>query len=150
MDDWNGYPAERRRLVAAMSKVQDVVILTGDVHQSYACEIPRDPGTYAATGDSVAVELIAPGISSPSISTIVAQFIPGADLALETAIGSNERLFNPWIKFRESSRCGYLVVDLDANRARAEWWLADDAQSRRSRVRLAHTTRVARGAGRIG
>ncbi len=150
VDDWTGYPAERRRLVAAMSKVQDVVILTGDVHQSYACEIPRDPGTYAVTGDSVAVELIAPGISSPSISTIVAQFIPGADLALETAIGSNERVFNPWIKFRESSRCGYLVVDLDANRARAEWWLADDAQSRRSPVRLAHTTRVARGAGQIG
>ncbi len=150
VDDWNGYPAERRRLVTAMSKVEDVVLLTGDVHQSYACEIPRDPGTYAVTGESVAVELIAPGISSPSISTIVAQFFPGADLALDGATGSNERVFNPWIKFRESSRCGYLLVDIDADRVRAQWWLADDAQSRRTPVRLAHTTRVQRGSSRIG
>ena len=149
VDDWDGYPAERRRLVAAMDKVRDVVILTGDVHQSYACEIPRDAGTYAVTGDSVAVELIAPGISSPSLSTIVAQFLPGADLALDAVEGSNERAFNPWIKFRESSRCGYLLVDLDAQRVRAQWWLADDAQTRRSPVRLAHTARVGRGTHRI-
>ncbi|MGA8255449.1 MAG: alkaline phosphatase D family protein [Nocardioides sp.] len=149
VDDWNGYPAERRRLVKAMSAVEDVVILTGDVHQSYACEIPNDPGTYAVTGDSVAVELIAPGISSPSISTIVAQFIPGADVAINSVFDSNERAFNPWVKFRENSRCGYLLVDIDSERVQAQWWLADDSQQRRTPVRLDHTARVKRGSRQI-
>ena len=132
-----------------MSAVEDVVILTGDVHQSYACEIPSDPGTYAVTGDSVAVELIAPGISSPSISTIVAQFIPGADVAINSVFDSNERTFNPWVKFRENSRCGYLLVDFDAERVQAQWWLADDSQQRRTPVRLDHTARVKRGSRQI-
>lgn len=149
VDDWNGYPAERRRLVSTLAEVDDVVILTGDVHQSYACEIPRDPGTYSLTGDSVAVELIAPGVSSPSIGTIVAQFIPGADLALDGVLGSNEAVFNPWVKFRESARCGYLVVDIDASRVRAHWWLVDDSQDRTSAVRLARTMQVRPGSRQV-
>ncbi len=149
VDDWNGYPAERRRLVSTISNVKDVVILTGDVHQSYACEIPRDPGTYAVTGESVAVELITPGISSPSIATIAAQFLPGADVAFNSVVNSNERAFNPWVKFSENSRCGYLIVDINARRVKADWWLADDAQSRRTAVRKAHTTRVRRGSSQV-
>ncbi|MGA8846721.1 MAG: alkaline phosphatase D family protein [Nocardioides sp.] len=150
VDDWNGYPAERRRLVSTFAQVNGVVILTGDVHQSYACEIPRDPGTYAVTGESVAVELIAPGISSPSVPTIAAQFLPGADAAFNAVVGTNERLFNPWVKFSENSRCGYLIVDFDADRVRADWWLADDSQSRSTPVRRAHTTRVRHGSSQVG
>lgn len=150
VDDWNGYPAERRRLVRTMAKVDDVVVLTGDVHQSYACEIPRDPGTYRVTEESVAVELIAPGVSSPSISTIAAQYQRGTDVALDTVISSNERAFNPWIKFRESARCGYLLVDIDATSVRADWWLVDDARARRSPLQRAHTARVLRGSRSLG
>ncbi|GAB2776150.1 alkaline phosphatase D family protein [Nocardioides salsibiostraticola] len=150
VDDWNGYPAERRRLVSTISKIKDVVILTGDVHQSYACEIPHDPGMYGVTGESVAVELITPGISSPSIATIAAQFLPGANAAFNAVVGSNERVFNPWVKFSENSRCGYLIVDINARRVRADWWLADDAQSRSTAVRRAHTARVRRGSSQVG
>jgi alkaline phosphatase D len=150
VDDWNGYPAERRRLVTTLAEVDDVVILTGDVHMSYACEIPRDPGTYAVTPDSVAVELVAPGVSSPSIGTIAAQYQPGADLAFDGVTGANEREFNPWVKFRESSHCGYLVVDIDASRVKADWFFVDDSQSRRSAVRHGHTARVQRGTGSLG
>jgi alkaline phosphatase D len=145
VDDWNGYPAERDRLVSTMAEVEDVVILTGDVHQSYACEIPQDVGTYSVTGESVGVELIAPGVSSPAISTIIAQFIPGADVAIESVFSANEAGFNQWVKYRESSRCGYLVVDIDASRVRADWWLVDDSQSRTSPVRHARAMQVKRG-----
>ena len=149
VDDWNGYPAERRRLVETMAGVEDVVVLTGDVHMSYACEIPRDAGTYAATGDSVAVELIAPGISSPSIGTIAAQFVPGADTVFDGITGTNEQAFNPWVKYRESSHCGYLLVDVTRDRVRADWWLVDDAQVAGSAVRRARTMRVQRGSRRV-
>ncbi len=145
VDDWNGYPAERRRIVETMAEVDDVVVLTGDIHMSYASEIPRDAGTYTATGESVAVELIAPGISSPATQTIIAQFIPGADTAFNSAVGANDAAFNQWVKYREGTRCGYLVVDVNASRVRADWWLIDDAQSRTSPVRHAHTTQVQRG-----
>lgn len=150
VDDWNGYPAERRRLVDRMAAVEDVVVLTGDVHMSYACEIPRDPGTYAVTGESVAVELITPGISSPSIGTIAAQYVPGADTAFDSVTGANETAFNPWVKWRDSTHCGYLLVDLDAERVRADWWLVDDAQQPDSDVTRARTMRVRRGSGSVG
>ena len=149
VDDWNGYPAERQRLVTTMTEVEDVVVLTGDVHQSYACEIPRDVGTYSATGESVAVELIAPGISSPAISTIIAQFIPGADTAIESVFSANEAGFNQWVKYRESSRCGYLIVDVDGARVRADWWLVDDSQVPSSPVRHARTMQVKRGSRQV-
>ena len=149
VDDWNGYPAERSRIVSTLAEVDDVVILTGDVHQSYACEIPRDAGTYSATGESVAVELIAPGISSPAISTIIAQFVPGADTAIESVFSTNEAGFNQWVKYRDSSRCGYLLVDIDAERVRADWWLVDDSQVRQSPMRRAKTVQVRRGSRRV-
>ena len=125
------------------------MVLTGDVHMSYACEIPRDPGTYALTGESVAVELICPGISSPSIGTIAAQYLPGADVVFDSVTGANEKAFNPWVKWRDSTHCGYLVVDVDASRVRADWWLVDDAQSPRSAVRRARTMQVRRGSRQV-
>ncbi len=149
VDDWNGYPAERRRVEATMAEVEDVVVLTGDIHMSYASEIPRDAGTYSLTGDSLAVEFITPGISSPATQTIIAQFIPGADTAFNSVIDANDAAHNRWVKYREGTRCGYLTVDVDADRVKADWWLIDDAQSRKSPVRHAHSMSVERGSRRL-
>jgi alkaline phosphatase D len=42
VDSWDGYPAARDRLLAAVraSKLRNFVVLTGDVHKHWAAEIP--------------------------------------------------------------------------------------------------------------
>jgi alkaline phosphatase D len=44
-DIWDGYSAERGRLLGFLRdrKVQDVVVLTGDVHASFANDLSEDP-----------------------------------------------------------------------------------------------------------
>ena len=74
-DVWDGYPAARERMFDTLDngRITDVAILTGDIHSSWALEVPRDPWT-AATYDpktasgSRAVEIVAPAVSSPTLT----------------------------------------------------------------------------------
>lgn len=72
-DSWDGYPQARDRLLAALEReaVRDVIVLTGDMHSSWASEIHRDPFGRAPSG-ALAVELIAPAVSSPLTANLPA------------------------------------------------------------------------------
>jgi len=60
-DSWDGFPAERERLVAAFARAGSVpLVLTGDSHAFWANNLPGEQG------DVVARELGTSGISSPS------------------------------------------------------------------------------------
>ena len=111
-DQWDGYPAARQRVLDMVKDTgtDNVVILSGDIHSSWACDVPADPLTYdPATGDgSVMVEYVAPGVTSgfPIGSAIV-------DLAVQS---------NPHIKWGETEHKGYIVLDVSAARAEAAWY----------------------------
>ena len=111
-DQWDGYPFARERLLQAFrSGIDNVVILTGDAHSSWAFDIaadPFDPEQYAsATGQgSLAVEFVAPGVTSPG---------PGGDA--QALLGTH-----PHLKFANLARRGYILLDVDSTRARAEWY----------------------------
>jgi alkaline phosphatase D len=49
-DQWDGYTADRRELLTHLQdrRVQDTVFLTGDIHSTWACDVPVDAGTYPA------------------------------------------------------------------------------------------------------
>lgn len=119
-DAWDGYPGSRARLfdVIENGAVSDVVVLTGDVHSSFAGELSRDPygSDYdPATGaGALAVEFVTPGISSPG-------FPPGL-ASLATTVTEE----NPHIKYAELTSRGYIVLDLDAERLQAAWFHYDD------------------------
>ena len=44
-DVWDGYPAARERMFDMIDsdRITDVAILTGDIHSSWALDVPRDP-----------------------------------------------------------------------------------------------------------
>lgn len=67
VDQWDGYPAARRRLLGSVEEhgVDNVVILTGDIHAGAAAEI-RGPDA-GATGPVLAHEMVVPAISSPPL-----------------------------------------------------------------------------------
>jgi alkaline phosphatase D len=123
-DQWHGYPESRNRFLdfLATSGANDVVILTGDIHSSWANEIvvdPNDPALYdPATGrGSLAVELVTPGITSPGLPDLFVDLLE--DLRPE----------NPHVRFVEATRRGFMIVDVTHERTQAAWHhLADVAE----------------------
>lgn len=113
-DQWDGYPQARDELSVAMGGQGGVVMLTGDVHSSWAWEGPANDG-----GQPVMVELVAPSVSSEPF----AQRLPVPAGVVEAGLlGVNDDL-----AYVELSSHGYLLVDLDPSRVQAEWWYVDPA-----------------------
>src|SRR5699024_2310257 len=71
-DQWDGYAAERRRLIQMMSEqgLDNVVFLTGDIHSYWACNVPVTPGRYPADGIAAA-EIVCSSVSASTIDDIV-------------------------------------------------------------------------------
>jgi alkaline phosphatase D len=71
----DGYPAERNKILTHIesNNIDNVVILTGDIHTSWANDIPVDLGSYtASTGaGSVAVEYVCTSVTSGSFITFL-------------------------------------------------------------------------------
>jgi alkaline phosphatase D len=107
----------------AGEKISDVVILTGDLHSSWAFDVARDPwrGYDARSGaGSVAVELVTPAISSPPLF---------ADAKLKQQAGLL-RLASPHLKFLDGESRGYVLVDITRNRMQAEWYFVPTVAQR--------------------
>ena len=121
LDQWHGYPESRRRFLDFLrtAGASNVVVLTGDIHSSWASELVVDPGDPAqydpATGrGAVAVELVAPGITSPGLP-------PAFNGVVESA-----RPYNPHLRWYDLVQQGYLVLDVTPERAQAAWFLYAD------------------------
>ncbi|MFV8752823.1 alkaline phosphatase D family protein [Nannocystaceae bacterium ST9] len=115
-DTWDGYEAARQRLYAYITDhaLTDVVVLTGDIHTSWANELtpnPSDPAVYDPdTGAGVvSVEFVTPGITSPGIAV--------DDATKEFLLG-----INPHVKWVDIVKRGYMTIDVDADRIQCDWW----------------------------
>jgi len=107
MDSWNGYPAARQRLLDFVGERggADTVVLTGDVHSSWAADLKRD---WAESSPAVASELVGTSISSGGDGNEVFE---GVDAVLAA---------NPHIKFYNGKR-GYVRCELNRDRWRTDW-----------------------------
>ncbi len=127
-DQWDGYQPARDRIFeifkgnASAAPVDNVVVLTGDIHSSWAADLTQDPnnpdtangGYDPVTGTgSQAVEFVATSITSPGVD----------DPTGQTA--GFLRLVNPHFKYIDLNRRGYMLLDVDANRVVCEWWYVD-------------------------
>ncbi|MEU1214144.1 alkaline phosphatase D family protein [Streptomyces sp. NPDC005791] len=107
MDPWDGYVAERNRLLAEAGTrgVRNLVVITGDRHQNYAWDLKRD-------------------FTDPDSATVGSEFVgtsitSGGDGADMTAQGETFLAANPHMKFFNSQR-GYVRVTVDRER-----WTSD-------------------------
>jgi alkaline phosphatase D len=144
VDVWDGYPAARGRVLDAIERerIADVAILTGDLHSSWAQDVPRDPwrGYNSQTGaGSLAVEFVTPAISSPPFFS-------------EPALRDQARvlrLVSPHLKFLEGESRGYVLVDLTPDRIQAEYYFVPTVAERTASERKAATFVCERGASRL-
>jgi alkaline phosphatase D len=124
-DVWDGYPAARARVMDYLERerISNLAILTGDIHSSWAMDVPRSPfrGYTPATGaGSLAVELVTPAISS-------APLFAGAGMREATML---LRLAAPHLKYLDGENRGYVLLDIDAKRLQAEWYLVPGVDTR--------------------
>jgi alkaline phosphatase D len=100
----------------AAHKTANAIVLTGDVHSSWAYDVPPNPwdGYDPASGKgTVAVEIITPSVTSPSGFGTPEE----AAKRVETL-----RKSRPHLKYVDGLRRGYVVLDVTAERARADWF----------------------------
>jgi len=122
-DQWDGYPDARDRFyeVIETGAIKNVVVLSGDIHASFANDLarrPTEPGAYdAATGrGSLAVEFVTPSVSSEP---------PSKPKSASTLL-----IENSWMKFVDLDRRGYILLDLHPDRAQASFLYVKDVESR--------------------
>jgi alkaline phosphatase D len=127
-DQWDGYRFEQRALTDVFAEVGGVVVLTGDIHSSWATEIPVDPGLYlpAVGGGSAGVEFVTPAVTSDSFSAAIAGLgLPSPDqivqllpLALRTSA--------PWFQYLEATRHGFGVFEVTPGHVQYDWHFISD------------------------
>jgi alkaline phosphatase D len=111
LDQWDGYPGARRRFLETLSRTPAPVVLSGDVHSSGVADlhaVADDPGTPV-----VAVELVAPGVSSD---------VPAR---LRQARPLVEAL-SPHIAWSEITKRGWVLHEITPDAWTATYRLVDD------------------------
>ncbi|WP_426568278.1 alkaline phosphatase D family protein [Streptomyces canus] len=108
MDAWDGYRASRDRVLAGAKSagVENLMVLTGDVHVGYAFDIKDDFDDPASR--TLGTEIVTTSIAS------------GKDGAEHPANWQTYLTANPHLRFYDGRR-GYVRVRLDRARARADF-----------------------------
>jgi alkaline phosphatase D len=124
-DSWEGYPYERKRIIEFIknNNINNVILLTGDIHSTFAGDISLDPGDptlyNSATGaGSYLVEFVTPSITSANFDELAGASLAGlAANLLKSA--------NPHIKNIDLVRHGYSLLTLKGDTAQADWFYVD-------------------------
>jgi len=152
LDIWDGYPAERASIIdyIAQSEIDNVVVLTGDFHSTFAFDVTGQPvdlqfqdvpgfgelpfynpsPTYdPATGEgSIAVEFATPSITSANFDENL-DFSTASvfqnQLNSELSAGINLGVPNPHMKYTDLIQHGYFVLDLTEEDAQADWFFTE-------------------------
>lgn len=136
MDAWDGYPAARKRVFeSALEAGADLVVLAGDTHNAWSFDLAQD-------GTRVGVEFGVSSVSSPGFETTLGAVPPGRMAKL--LVDANEEL-----KWADTSRRGYMAVELTPARATTEWRFVEGIRQRSTRLAGTHRMAVEAGASAL-
>jgi alkaline phosphatase D len=129
-DDWDGYPANRTRLLKRIhdTQVSNPVVIGGDIHSFFANDLKLDFDDPASP--IVATEFVGTSISSHG---------PPFEMISKTLPD------NPHIHFFESRQRGYVCVDLERSRLQARMRVVSDVRDPKAEVSTLRTYAVEGG-----
>lgn len=115
MDQWDGYVAERNRVFNMIKDIgiENLVVLTGDIHTSWAIELFENPFTLLGGNPlqrSLGVEVVTPSVTSSGFPDEVADVVSAA-----------LPLLNPHIKYNELKTKGFVLLEMTRTRLSATW-----------------------------
>lgn len=145
-DQWDGYAADRRRLLGTIADngVRDTVFLTGDIHSSWASDVPRDAGLYPLS-PSVAVEFVATSVSSDNIDDIVGVPPRTVGPIIESALTT----LNRHIKWVEVDSHGASVLEVTPAGVQMDWYFLANKADPASALSYARSYRVRAGTQKV-
>jgi alkaline phosphatase D len=117
-DQWNGYREGRERLLTFIrdNDISNTVVITGDVHSSWAMDVTFGDGSYdpETREGAMGVEFVASGITSP----------PEIPQQILDAFISQ----SPHIRYAEAMHRGYFVLDVQAEKTQADFYLLEGVE----------------------
>ncbi|KSZ57284.1 alkaline phosphatase [Rhodococcus pyridinivorans KG-16] len=145
-DQWDGYTADRRRLMDTITTagLRNVVFLTGDIHTSWAMDVPVDAADYPGAG-TVATEFVVPSVTSANIDELLG--VPPRSLS--PALEATATATNGHVRFVELDSHGYGVLDVTPDATQMEWFFIGERTDPNAAARRVAGYRVADGATRI-
>ena len=122
-------------LKAALETNANLLVLSGDSHNAWGFDLDL-------AGSPAGVEFGGQSVTSPGWETDLPN-VPPADFA-RAAVGHNRQL-----KWAETSRRGYVTVELTPEKATGEWLFMDTVRQRSIRLAGTHRKSTAPGARRF-
>jgi alkaline phosphatase D len=115
-DQWDGYVPERNRLYSHVQNenVDNLVVLTGDIHTSWANDLPLP--NYSNGTNSLGVEFVGTSITSENLLDL-----PGALGLIQSS--------NPHIKWADLDKHGYMITDMNQTRTQNDWYFVSTVAS---------------------
>lgn len=136
MDAWDGYPAARERLLKdAREADANLVVLTGDTHNAWAFQLDH-------AGEAAGIEFAGQSVTSPGFESYLSS-LPPSDLA-QAMVAKN-----PQLAWTETSRRGYMAVELTPGHASSEWRFLAGVRERSTRLAATHRMASAVGSNRF-
>jgi alkaline phosphatase D len=118
-DGWDGYPAARQRLldVLARERIRNAITIGGDVHSFFVADLKSD-------------------FANPASSVVATEFVTTSITSQARPVRQLGDVFdaNPHIRLIDPRNRGYVVLDLQRNRATATLRAVSTVKSRSSRV----------------
>lgn len=110
-DQWDGYVVDRRQVACALAERRGrSVVLSGDIHSSWAIDGPTVP-----SGVPAAVELVCP----PAATTPLGKLLPpGVGARLGPAFAHAL----PGVRWVDAEHHGFLTLDIRRDAIDASWW----------------------------
>jgi alkaline phosphatase D len=115
-DQWDGYRTERRAVLEACAGVDNLAVLSGDLHGFYASTLHAD---FDAPSAPIAVEYAVSAVSAPTVDVQLAKVIKSDPVLDALGLGklvpqfdANILATNPHIKHSVSTKNGLAIVDV--------------------------------------
>lgn len=145
-DQWDGYTADRRELLAHLrgNAIRNTVFLTGDIHMAWANDVPVNAGTYPLSA-SAATEFVVTSVTSDNLDDILKVGEGTVDAVASPLI----RAANRHVHWVDTDRHGFGVLDLTAERAQMDYYVLSDRTEAGATAAWARSYRTRSGTQRI-
>lgn len=145
-DQWDGYPADREAVLRTLQEdgERNAVFLTGDIHSSWANDVPIDADTYPVT-PSVATELTVTSITSDNFDERLRVPPRTTSVLLEAKIME----LNRHVRYVELDSHGASVLEVTPEMVQMDWYYLADRRDPDSTITYARSFRVRSGTARV-
>ncbi|MFI5626248.1 alkaline phosphatase D family protein [Nocardioides sp. NPDC051685] len=146
VDQWDGYTADRTELFEHIrnNAITNTVFVTGDIHSSWACDLPYDSAVYPL-GKTAGVEFVATSVTSNNLKDILGAPRRTVSVTVEEIIKTSNR----HVRYLNFDDHGYSILDITRNRTQMDWYFIGERKDPGTAATWAMSYATAAGSGRV-